>query len=72
MSTLLKTRLKMLVDSGIPGNNTLIDVEDAKYILRLMGEFKALQEYSDQADEDHWDECAKIQADKIKINKRLS
>ncbi len=35
-------------------------------------EFKALQDYSNQADEDHWDECIKIQADKNKINKRLS
>jgi len=35
-------------------------------------EFKALQIDANQADEDHFDECVKIQADKIKINKRLS
>lgn len=35
-------------------------------------EFKALQAYSDQADEDHFDECAKIRASVNNINKRIS
>lgn len=35
-------------------------------------EFKALQIDANQADEDHYDECVAIQADKIKINKSIN
>lgn len=43
----------------------LIKLEDCTQV-------KDLREELDQADEDHFDECVRIQADKIKINKRLS
>lgn len=40
---LLKTNLKLLVNSGIPGNSTLVNAEDAFYILESITELESLK-----------------------------
>ena len=64
MNTLLKTKLKMLVNSRVPGNNTLIDVDEANNILTIDSEYEELQKY-----------CQKLEDEIIAANntsKRLS
>ena len=70
--SLLMTKLKMLVSSGIPGNNTLIDVEEAKYILSFISENKVLRDDLDLADEIHFDELVECRANVMKTNKRIN
>ena len=45
MDSILKTRLKILVNSGIPSNYTLVDTEEAEYILTIDSELKELHKH---------------------------
>ena len=74
MNTLLRTKLKLLVECDLPINRCSIDInaKDAKYILTLMDEHKALQKYSDSADEEHFEEVSVILTNVNNTNKKIN
>ena len=82
MSTSLKTKLTLLVNSGIPSNSTLVSAEDAKYILKSwdaikelqaeLDEADELQAELDEADECHFDECISLRAQVADLNNKLN